>query len=342
MALSKLTTALAATLLFSVDVATAAEGFEAIATDFGDSKPTGVVLPSICIGNFIVPKTMYTFEPAGVNDTNVTIMTNPPDLVESGYDGDSGLIFFKFNQNVSKVAEDAGVLIKFPADQLESINICCTQSAQIKPGFTNFKSLVASTTSAVNASFAVPQAGNLAIISQSKALVNVEAVESETSKIGVLGEEDATVNVYGNITAIACLEGASCNVQGGISDTSQSRGEGASTIKATSCEGVKVKGDSTCETTELDISVKTDSPLVFSGLKEECYGGDDLYGANGPAPTDFPTISPAPTISVAPSSVPTVAPSGSPTAAPTAGAFKQGAFTSVVLSGAVLLLLLAQ
>ncbi len=339
---SKATIAVAAALLLSADSASAATGFSPITSDFGNSTPTGVVLPSICIGNFDVAKTMYTFEPVGVNDT-VSVMSKPADLVETGIDDDTGLVFLKFNLTVAEVAEDAGVLIKFPADQLESINICCTQSAQIKPGFTHFKSLVASTSSSVNATFGT-QEGDLAVVVQSKATVNVKVAATEESKVGIAAETEATVGVEGNITAIKCLDESTCNVEGYIDSASESLAGGGSTIMTATCEGIEVKGEATCQSKMPTVKVVTSGPLVFSGIKEHCYGGEDLYGVNGPAPTDAPTISPAPTISAAPTGTPTVSPSKQPTIPDVdkAGAMQQGLLMSALLSGSALVLLLLQ
>jgi len=331
------TTAIAGALLLSADSAAAAEGFAKIATDFGEGTPTGVVLPSICIGNFVVPKPMYTFEPAGVNET-VSIETNPPNLVESGFDEDSGLIYFKFNQTVVPDSVDAGVIIKFPKDQLESINICCTQVAQIKPGFTNFKSLVASTSSEVDASFGT-QEGDLAVIVQSNAVVNVKVNATEKSRVGVAGETKATVSVDGDVTVLNCLEESTCMLKGGIIS---GKADKASTITATSCEDIEVKSEATCLSEEPKVVVTTDKPVVFSGVKEDCYGGDDLFGVNGPAPTDVPSASPAPTVSAMPSEAPVVAPTSAPSAPPSSGQMTRGAVVSAFASGAALLLLLWQ
>lgn len=340
--ITKSTAAVAAALLLSAGSASAADGFSAITTDFGNSTPTGVVLPSICIGNFDVAKTMYTFEPVGVNDT-VSVLTKPADLVETGIDEDTGNVFLKFNLTVAEVTEDAGVIIKFPADQLESVNICCTQSAQIKPGFTHFKSLVASTSSSVNATFGA-QETDLAVVVQSDATVNVKVAATEESKVGIVAETEATIGVEGNITVIKCLEESECKVEGYIDDASQSLADGSSTIKTPTCEGIEVKDGSTCVSKMPYVKVVTSGPLVFSGIKEHCYGGEDLYGVNGPAPTDVPTVSPAPTISAAPTGTPSFSPSKSPTISDpeTAGAMQQGLFMSALLSGSALLLLLWQ
>lgn len=331
MARSTLTAAtIAGALLLSANGA-AAE-FAPIATDFEVAAAVGVVLPSICIGTFTVPKPMYTFEPAGVNET-LTIETNPPDLVESGFDEDTGLIFFKFNQTVVPTAEDAGIIIKFPPDQLESINVCCTQVAQIKPGFTNFKSLTVTTTSVVDAEFGA-QAGDLAVIVQSDAVVNVKVNATDESKVGIAVQEDATINVDGDISVLNCFDGSTCNVNGAVAFPKESVARDA-TITTPSCEEIKLKDDATCESAEPSVTVTTDGPVVFSGVKEDCYGGEDLYGARGPAPTEPPTSSPAPTMT----SSPTEAPSESPD---DAGVMSRGVFVSAVASGAAFLFLLCQ
>jgi len=318
----------AAGLLLAADFAAAEFGTVAI---YNETLPTGVVLPSICIGDAIVPKTMYTFEPSGVDDI-VEISSDPPDLIEVGMDEEDGRLYFKYNLDVSDLADSAGVLISFPPDQLESINICCTQTAQVKAGFTNFKSLTATTSSVVDVEFDAVQETDLAIIVQSNAEVNAKV--STTGKIGVLAEYEAMVCVDGDLTNLACGDESTCLVAGTIGEGLV---EGYSMVNTTSCEGVQVAKESYCEPTTPDVSVDTSKDLVISGVKEYCLGGEDLFGVNGPAPTFAPTVSPAPTASSAPST--------SPTSAPTSGAFntaKQGALMSFALGGAVMLLLLGQ
>jgi hypothetical protein len=345
---SKATTALAlasVALLSSADIATAQDGFRRIATDFDDSQPTGVVLPSICIGNFMVPKTMYTFEPAGADETNVTILTNPPDLVETGYDADEGLIYFKFNQEISELADDAGVIIKFPPGQLESVKACCSQSVQIKEGFTKFQSLTVSTKAVVNATFAVEQESDMIIDVQASAEINVKVTGTADNKVAVTASDKAMVKIAGDITSLSCSNESSCKVAGTILEPAESGANGESTIMTESCEGVDVKKDSTCESKSSTVRVVTSGALVISGVKEECFQAQDLEGLGRPARTASPTDSTAPTVSSPPIIKPTRKPTKAPIMAPDSGAYstkKQGVFTSVVLGGAVLLLLLGQ
>lgn len=348
----KATTALAAAtfaILSSADIATAQSGFKQITTDFGDSKPKGVVLPTICIGSFVVPKTMYTFEATG-NDTDVKILTNPEDLVETGYDGDSGLIYFKFNQNVSETADDAGVIIRFPATQLESVNACCSQSVQMKKGFTNFQSLTATTSANVNATFAEQDSG-LSIGVSSNAEVNVQVKATAAKMVNITVRDEATVGVSGDISKINCINKSSCKLTGSVLVPAESRTSEESILKVPTCEGIIVDKQATCESKTPNVRVVTSSDLVISGKKEICAGGDDLNGMGGPATpyTEAPTLSAAPTASPAPTMKPTPRPTMRPTEAPVdvpvSGAFyasKQGAFASIALGGAVMLLLLAQ
>lgn len=345
----KATTALAAAtvaILSSADIAKAQSGFKQIDTNFGDSKPKGVVLPTICIGNFVVPKTMYTFE-ATANDTDVKILTNPQDLVETGYDGDEGLIYFKFNQNVSETADDAGVIIRFPAGQLESVNACCSQSVQMKKGFTNFQSLTATTSANVNATFAVEQDSALSIGVASNAVVNVQVKATADNMVNVTARDQAEVSVSGDISKINCINESTCKITGSVLVPEESRTEEESALKVPSCEGIIVDKKATCESKKPNVRVVTSSDLVISGKKEICAGGEDLDGAGGPATpyTAAPTMSAAPTTSPAPTLAPTPSPTRSPTLPPVvddSGASKQGAFASIALGGAVLLLLLAQ
>lgn len=338
-----------AALLSSADIATAQTGFGQIATDFYGSQPTGVVLPSICIGPFMVPKTMYTFEPAGADETNVTIFTNPPDLMETGYDGDEGLIYFKFNTEVSDGADDAGVIIKFPPGQLESVKACCSQSIQIKEGFTKFQSLTASTKAVVSATFTVEQESDMMIDVQAGAEVNVKVAGTAGNKVSITASDKAMANIAGDITSISCANESTCKVAGTILKPKESHADGESTIKTNSCEGIDVKKESTCQSENPDVEVNTSGALVISGVKEECVQGQDLEGLGRPARTDSPTVSSAPTVTGIPTiPPPTAKPTQKSTGAPTnpiSGAFstaKQGSITSVVLGGALLLLLLGQ
>lgn len=354
---SKAPTVLAAAtmaLLSSADVVTAQAGFQEIATNFS-TNPTGVVLPTICIGDFLVPKTMYTFEPAAANETDVKIYSNPKDLVETGYDDVEGLIYFKFIQEVSEVANDAGVIIRFPPGQLESINTCCSQQVQVKTGFTNIQSLTASTSASLNATFSAKPDSNMTISSSTKAKVNVKVTGSAAiGKIDVTAETEASASINGDITSISCKANSECKIAGSILAPEESSADGDSSIKTTTCEGITVDMGSTCQSKTPTVRVNTGMPLVISGVKENCVGGEDLNGMGGPndPPTDPPTVSPAPTITATPTLPPTNKPTSKPTAVPTpaptlvatAGAFhaaKQGVFATAVVSGAALMLLLA-
>eukprot|EP00535_Pseudo-nitzschia_heimii_P001472 CAMPEP_0197184620 /NCGR_PEP_ID=MMETSP1423-20130617/10218_1 /TAXON_ID=476441 /ORGANISM="Pseudo-nitzschia heimii, Strain UNC1101" /LENGTH=250 /DNA_ID=CAMNT_0042635483 /DNA_START=48 /DNA_END=801 /DNA_ORIENTATION=- len=222
-------------LLWSIDIVTAQtdNGFRRITTDFGDSKPKGVVLPTICIGDFLVPKTMYTFETTSGNNTNVTIRSNPPNLVETGYDSDDGLIYFKFNQSVSEVAEDAGVVVQFPPNQLETINACCSQSVQIKGGFKKFQNLTVSTSAIVNASF-VSQESNMTVDVSKDGIVNVRTDNVTHVDVSV---NEGTANILGNINKISCTDQSTCRVTGSIMKPAESEVNTGTTINTPNCEG---------------------------------------------------------------------------------------------------------
>jgi len=340
-----------AALLSSAGIVAANDGFEEIVSDLvnATTTPTGVVLPSVCIGPFMVPKTMYTIEPIVGNETDVRILSKPAGLVEPGFDEDDGKIYLKFNIDVIDDANDAGVIIQFPADQLESVSACCVQSVQIKPGFTNFQTLSASTSAVVNAEFDVEQENNMSFDVRSAATVNVKVTGTAenvggTTKIGVVAVNRAKANFQGNITAIICADESTCKIAGSIQDVKQSSADAGSTLEAESCRGVTVTTESVCESKTADVSVDTNQGTVISGVKEECFQGGDLDGMG--RGTDSPTESPAPTISKAPTVSPTASPPTdapvAPTDAPTASGARRGAVLSAVLSGAVFLLLLGQ
>ena len=304
-------------LLWSMNAVTAEHlsDFRRIPTDFGDSKPKGVVLPTICIGDFLVPKTMYTFETIKGDDANVTILSNPEYLVEPGYDSDEGLIYFKFNLSASELAEDAGVVVQFPADQLETINACCSQSVQIKDGFTNFQNLTVSTSAIVNASFPA-QESNLTVDVSEGGVVNVKVVDGENIDISAT---EGTANILGNITKISCTDESSCKVTGSITAPGESEIDEGATIETPICEGLGLGKGAVCESIEPKVRVVVSRPLVISGVKETCVNGDGLFGAFGPnePPTEAPTISPAPTLTEAPIEPPTASPTKKPTNEPT-------------------------
>lgn len=329
-------------------------GFMRVATDFGDSKPTGVVLPTICIGDFLVPKTMYTFEPTGADDTNITILSSPKDLVEPGYNDEDGLIYFKFNISAAETAEDAGVIVQFPADQLKTINACCSQYVQIKPGFIGIQQLTVSTSAVVNATLDDKQESNMTIAVSSTGLANIKVSDSSETKVDVIAKNEAEVNINGDVTSISCTEKSNCKVSGSIKAPEDSEANKASTIKTGNCEGIDVGKESVCQSKVPTVRVVTSSPLVLSGIKENCVNGGGLYGAYGPnfPPTEAPTISPAPSLSMAPTIKPTKKktkrPSPAPTEAPASDGSssfsltKQGTFASLVFGVAISMLLLGQ
>jgi len=293
----------------------AQDGFRQIAMpDTENTVLTGVVLPAICIGDFMVPKTMYTIETAKEGETGVKVLTNPPDLVEVGIDNDDGLLYFKFIQKiVSQDAVDAGVIIQFPSDQLESVNSCCSQSVQIKEGFTNFQSLTVSTNAIVNASFILEQDKDMVVGVYTGAEANVKVTETSGAKnkdVQVIAIDNAKVNIDGDITSLSCNDQSDCMIAGVISDPDDSRSRGRSNIQTTSCEDIDVADDSICQSRTPSVNVDVDGDLVISGVKENCVGGEDLEGLGGPADLSStagaaPTISPQPTGTNVPSQSPT-------------------------------------
>lgn len=312
----------AAIFLSSVYVISAQDGFRQVAIpDIGETTPMGVVFPSICIGDFMVPKTMYTVEP--VVGTEVKVLTNPPDLVEVGYDEVDELFYFKFIQEISQDADDAGVIVQFPSGQLRSVNTCCSQSVQIKEGFTNFQSLTVSTNAIVDASFAVQQNTNMVVGVYSGAEANVKVTETFGSKntgVNIIATDNAKVNIDGDISTLSCNDQSDCMIAGAISNPNESRSRGRSYIQTTTCEDIDVSEDSNCESRTPTVTVDVAGDLFITGVKEACVGGEDLEGLglfslNG---SDEPTSSPVPslstpTVNTVPTQSPVVA---SPTNAP--------------------------
>lgn len=321
----------------SIACAAAQGGFGEIATDF-ETPPLGVVLPSICIGDFVVPKTMYTIEPAPVGAVNVTIKSRPLDLIEPGYDADTGLLFLKFVLPISDDAERAGVIIQFPADQLVSVNTCCSQKVQIKSGFTNFQSLTASTSAEVSAAFATQQASDMAIGSFSNATVSVSVTNGEkASKVDVTAEGGAMVNIDGDITTLSCTEESTCVVGGKIADRPASEAKKSSTMTTARCADVIVADDSVCVTSKVNVTVKTNQRLAINGIKQPCVQGGDLAGNGAPVGpvTPAPTVSTAPTMTMSPTAKPNTPPSQAPVTPPGTAGQPSSAVTVSIFSSAV-------
>jgi len=366
-------------LLSSVDhtAHAAREGFNEIAIDFDGTQPLGVVLPSICIGSYTVPKTMYTIEPAAEGETQMKIFTNPRDLIETGYDSGNRLVYFKFNLLIAEIAQDAGVVIQFPPDQLESVDACCSQSVQIKRGFTNVQSITASTGAVINAKFKVQQKKHMSIGVYSNSEVYVEVKDTSGTKVDVVAKDNAMANIKGDVTTLSCNDESDCKISGLILDPNESRASGRSIVRTMSCESVAVVTDSICSSIAPDVTITVDRPLFISGEKETCVNGGDLVGLGGPAPpteADVPTVSPplteAPVESVptmapievteAPVAAPVAAPVEAPVEAPTftfapysltmspttSAAFqtsnKLGLFTSIAIGGAAFFSVLVQ
>ena len=284
--------------------------FEEIETDFGSTTPTGVVFPSICIGDFSVPKVMYTIETSNTNE--VTILSDPPNLVEVGIDDSDGTLYFKFIQEtILQPPSEAGVVVRFPSSQLQNINICCEQELQVKDGFTNVEQLKVSSGATAQAIFSVTNR-NMDIEVSDSATATVEV--SGRSNVDVIGRDSGTfVNIDGDITTILCTDRATCTVAGDISNRRDSSVENFSALETDDCFGIFVEDGSTCEENSPPVIADVNGALVISGVTETCIQGGELDNG-GPGRV---TISPAPTpegftrtptISPAPSEEPTVSP----------------------------------
>ena len=312
------------------------EDFRQIAMpDTGDTTPVGVVLPAICIGNFIAPKTMYTIEPTKDGETDVKILTNPPDLVEIGFDDKAGVFYFKFIQAISQDANDAGVIIQFPPDQLKSVNACCSQTVQIKEGFTHFESLMVSTNAVVHAVFDVQQNSDMMVNVTTAAEANVQVTETDGKKntdVDIFARDNAKVDIDGDITTLMCDDQSDCMISGVVSDPDDSSIRGRSNVQTTSCEDIDVTEDSICRSKTPYVNVDVDGELFISGVKEKCVGGEDLNGLSlfiDPSKTSPPTISPQPTTTASLSPIESIAPSPSPLKSPTFAPTYASAATNV-------------
>eukprot|EP00536_Pseudo-nitzschia_multiseries_P005739 jgi/Psemu1/285987/fgenesh1_pg.112_\ len=317
-------------LLAATPAVVAQEGFAEIATDFEGTDPAGVVLPSICIGSFDVPKAMYTIEPAAPGDTRVTVLTNPPDLVETGYDAAERLVYFKFNLTVAEAEEtnQAGIIVRFPPNQLRSVDACCSQSIAIRDGFTSLETVTVSTKAEVDLFLGVQQDTNLALGAFSGASIRVKTTDvagPKATTVDAVARGAASVSVAGDVTTLSCNDRSTCLVGGSILDPTGSKAIGASSVEAASCEGVTVATESNCLSTIPAVAVAPLGllPLVLAdATTEDCVNGGDLFRLGRPwmnTEAPVPTISPAPTpTTAAPVVVAPVAVELPPTNAPVA------------------------
>jgi hypothetical protein len=266
--------------------------FEEVETDFGGVTPTGVVFPSICIGRVDVPKVMYTIEPSD----DVVVLTDPPNLVEVGIDPTDGLLYFKFVQDtLDSNPFDAGVIVQFPAADLQTINVCCGQELQVQDGFTNVETLVVSAGATAQVVFGTNNV-NLEVTVREEATATVEVNAARDSEIVVNGSGSGTfVDIAGDITSIVCTDRATCSVAGQITDTGASSVEGFSILDTEDCADISVDGGSTCDESFPFVSANVDGSLTISGVTERCIQGGELDGNFADGDENTPTVSPAPT-----------------------------------------------
>jgi len=280
----------------------AQEGFAEIATDFTGDGPVGVVLPSICIGDFDVPKAMYTVEPL-VGATDVQILTNPPNLIETGYDATDRLAYFKFNLEVAEATDTAGIIIRFPHDKLLSIDICCSQSLAVRPGFINLETVTASTGAEITMEQGPAVTSNMKVGSFSGSSINF--LSSIAGTLDVVARNQASVSIQGNVNTLSCNDKSSCLVSGSILDPAGSKALGGSSVETSSCLGVNVGTESTCVSVPPALAINPlYLPLALTNTTEKCVNGGELFRLGRPW-----TNTPPPPTEAVPSAAPSVAPS---------------------------------
>mmetsp|Transcript_14628 Transcript_14628/g.33899 ORF Transcript_14628/g.33899 Transcript_14628/m.33899 type:complete len:371 (+) Transcript_14628:501-1613(+) len=282
----------------------AQEGFAEIATDFTGDGPVGVVLPSICIGDFDVPKAMYTLEPL-VGATDVQILTNPPNLIETGYDATDRLAYFKFNLEVAEATDTAGIIIRFPHDKLLSIDICCSQSLAVRPGFINLETVTASTGAEITMEQGPAVTSNMKVGSFSGSSINF--LSNMAGALDVVARNQASVSIQGNVNTLSCNDKSSCLVSGSILDPAGSKALGGSSVETSSCLGVNVGTESTCVSVPPTLAINPlYLPLELTNTTEKCVNGGELFRLGRPWTN---TNNSAPPTEVVPSAAPSVAPS---------------------------------
>ena len=185
--------------------------FTAVAMDL-DTNPADLVqveLPSFCGRNKQeVPSVFYTIQPGDA----VRVLTYPPDaMILSSRDAGETLRLL-WNLTAVEGANEAGVIVEFPADQLSRIDACCSARAQIKPGFTSISQLKVGTSSSVSADFSdVLTAYGLDISTSAMASVQLSTRGSLTN--AVVGTS-ATLEAVGNLTRLDASTSSIVRLQG--------------------------------------------------------------------------------------------------------------------------------
>jgi len=224
------------------------------------------------------PLPMWTIEVAD----SVTVSTSPPNLVTVR--DDRGTMKFRFNYDVANTANETGIKIGFPADQLESLDAYSSAMLQISGAFSSVSNLDVYGNTMVRADLSsntVPLNVNLygdsTLILKSGSNLKKGAVyggsilnvATPSFNSDVYG--NAVVNVDGNMNSVTAYGNSELTATGDLSGKVTIYG--GSTINAASCGGeIDSYGGGKCVsgTQTVVVSIETQPTVMAATRKGTC------------------------------------------------------------------------
>lgn len=185
-------------------------------TEISSTVPQGVVgiqFPTFCGRKHNVPNVVHTVEPSDTDE--ISVWTEPADLVTATARGD--LLEFRWNRTVSDAANQGGVRIRMPVNQLTRIAACCSANVQIMPGFAGLVSLVVSTSANVRANFAVNGTNAPgSIVSMDVSTSATAQVQGIAQIMSLVTSTSSTTLIKGNVAVLEAGTSSTVTVDGNI------------------------------------------------------------------------------------------------------------------------------
>ena len=226
--------------------------FSPISTDVPQTA-TGINVSPSCEGSDKVPNTMFTIEPSDSDMISVT--TNPADLVVVSISSGGDMLEFSFNPAVAGNADKGGIIVKFPADKLNQVQVEASNRAQVLDGFTNLMSLTAESSSFLQVSATNLNADleSISVTLKSSATCtmksNLPMSGLDLSSSGSLTVEADLIGNGNRIESSAILK-----MKGNIDGQVNMRASGTATIDGSILPGSEVEVTSSSELSVGDIA----------------------------------------------------------------------------------------
>jgi hypothetical protein len=275
-------------------------------TEISEDVPqdvSAVFLPSGCTKSGKTPKTMFTLEPA--DDDKVTISTNPKDLVT--FDRSGSRIYIQWNDDVAKDANEGGVRIFFPPDQLKQVDVTDKIGAQILDGFTSMESLIVSNKATLEATFTnlmfpIRMLSVTSLFAKGTVISNAgfeQVSVSSFANVFIQGDvqEQVSVSSYAGLTVRGSVNSGSVSssaelyldgdISGAFSASSSAQlsarsitgsvsASSSSTVYSSfssDCENVETSSRAKCKLSDMDeVTVQIEQqPFTLEGADNKCY-----------------------------------------------------------------------